>query len=141
MIFTLDDGAEGMDRESLGNGITAMLDALNHAQGALRDVIVPTGQVFTWSCLSISSFFFYFHFLTTCLFQSLVAHSREKSWFLREHKEEWDHLIDEARLHRDMTAQLRQRVAKLTPLAVEADDLRRQEAKSRQHVEDAAGML
>ena len=30
-IFTLDDGAEGMDRESLGNGITAVLDALNHA--------------------------------------------------------------------------------------------------------------
>ena len=30
-IFTLDDGDEGMDRESLGNGIMAMLDALNHA--------------------------------------------------------------------------------------------------------------
>ena len=57
-IFTLDDGAEGMDRESLGNGITAMLDALNHAQGALRDVIVPTGQVFAWSCLLI---FFFLH--------------------------------------------------------------------------------
>ena len=30
-IFTLDYGAEGMDREGLGNGIMAMLDALNHA--------------------------------------------------------------------------------------------------------------
>ena len=140
-IFTLDDGTEGMERESLDNGITAMLDALNHARGTLRDVIIPTGQVFTWSCLSISSFFICFYFLTTCLFQSLVAHSREKSWFLREHKEEWDHLIDEARLHRDMTAQLRQRVAKLTPLTAEADDLRWWEAESRQHTEDAVGML
>ena len=33
VIFTLDDGTEDMDRESLGNGITAVLDALNHAQG------------------------------------------------------------------------------------------------------------
>ena len=40
-----------------------------------------------------------------------------------------------------MTTQLRQRVAELTPLAVEANDLRRREAKSRQHTEDAAGML
>ena len=30
-IFTLDYGAEGMDREGLGNGITAVLYALNHA--------------------------------------------------------------------------------------------------------------
>ena len=68
MIFTLDGGAEGMNRESLGNGIMALLDALNHAQGALRDVIVPAGQVFAWSCLLIFSFFVYFYFLITCLF-------------------------------------------------------------------------
>jgi len=43
VFFTLDDGTEGMERESLDNGITAVLDALNHAQGALRDIIVPTG--------------------------------------------------------------------------------------------------
>ena len=32
-------------------------------------------------------------------------------------------------------------MAKLTPLVVEADDLRRREAEARRHVEDAAGML
>ena len=72
MIFTLDSGAEGMNRESLGNGITALLDALNHAQGALRDVIVPAGQVFAWSCLLIFPFFVHFYFLITCLFSSLL---------------------------------------------------------------------
>ena len=40
-LFTLDDDIEGMERESLDNGITTMLDALNHARGALRDIIVP----------------------------------------------------------------------------------------------------
>ena len=44
-------------------------------------------------------------------------------------------------MHRDVTAQLRQRVAELTPLAVEVDDLRRWEAESRWQAEDAAGML
>jgi len=71
VIFTLDDGAKDKDRESLGNRIMAMLDALNHAQGALRDIIVPTGQVFAWSCLLIFSFI-YFYFLITCLFSSLL---------------------------------------------------------------------
>ena len=45
-LFTLDDAAESMERESLDEGITAMLEALNHAGGALREVIVPTGRVF-----------------------------------------------------------------------------------------------
>lgn len=31
VIFTLDDGVEGVERESLDNGIMAKLDALNHA--------------------------------------------------------------------------------------------------------------
>ena len=46
-LFTLDDSAEGMERESLNEGITAALEALNQARGTLRDVIVPTGRVFT----------------------------------------------------------------------------------------------
>ena len=46
-LFTLDDAAEGMERESLNEGITAMLEALNQARGALHDIIVPTSQVFT----------------------------------------------------------------------------------------------
>ena len=42
-LFTLDDAAEGMEREKLHEGFTAMLEALNQASGALHDVIVPTG--------------------------------------------------------------------------------------------------
>ena len=41
-LFTLDDAAEGMERESLNEGITATLEALNQVRGTLRDVIVPT---------------------------------------------------------------------------------------------------
>ena len=68
----------------------------------------------------------YFCVLTIIFFQSLVARSREKSWFLREQKESWDCLIEEAQLHGDMSAQLvaaQQRVAELTPLAEEAASL------------------
>lgn len=46
-LFTLDDATEGMEWESLNEGITAMLEALNQARGALRDIIVPTSWVFT----------------------------------------------------------------------------------------------
>ena len=42
-LFTLDDAAEGMERENLNEGFTATLEALNQASGALRDVIIPTG--------------------------------------------------------------------------------------------------
>ena len=122
-LFTLDDAAEGMERENLNGGIAAVLEALNQFRGALRDVIIPNSQVFTWSCLLISSFFIYFCFLTAIFFQSLIACSREKSKFLCRHKEDWDRLVNEARLHRDVTAQLCQRMAELTPLVAEADDL------------------
>ena len=67
-LFTLDDAAKGMARDSLNEGITATLEALNQARGALQDVIIPTGRVFTWSCLSISSFFINFCFLITVFF-------------------------------------------------------------------------
>ena len=43
MVFTLDDTVESMERESLDVGIVSMLEALNHATGASRDVIVPPG--------------------------------------------------------------------------------------------------
>ena len=68
----------------------------------------------------------YFCVLTIIFFQSLIARSWEKSQFLREQKEKWDHLVEEARLHGDVATQLaaaQQRVAKLTPLAKEADSL------------------
>ena len=45
-LFTLDDAAESMEQESLDVGITSMLEALDHARGALRNVVVPSGWVF-----------------------------------------------------------------------------------------------
>ena len=45
MLFTLDDAAESMEWESLDVGIISMLEALNHAMGALRDVVVPSSRV------------------------------------------------------------------------------------------------
>ena len=43
MLFTLDDAAESMERESLDVGIAFMLEALNHATGTLPDVVIPSG--------------------------------------------------------------------------------------------------
>ena len=45
MLFTLDDAAERMEWESLGVVIVSMLEALDHALGTLRDVVVPSSQV------------------------------------------------------------------------------------------------
>ena len=73
------------------------------------------------------------------LFQSLIARSQEKSWFLREQKENWDRLVEEAQLCGDVAAQLavaQQRVTELTPLAKEADSLRLREAEARRHEEE-----
>jgi len=82
----------------------------------------------------------YFCVLTIIFFQSLIVCSREKSWFLREQKENLDRLVEEAWLHGDVTAQLiatQQRVAELTPLAEEADSLRLREAEAHRHVDEA----
>ena len=45
-FFTLDDAAESMERESLDVGITSMLETLDHARDALRDIVIPSDQVF-----------------------------------------------------------------------------------------------
>ena len=45
-LFTLYAVAESMERESLDVGIASVLEALDHARGALCDVVVPSGQVF-----------------------------------------------------------------------------------------------
>ena len=45
-IFTLDDTTESMERESLDVGIVSMLKALDHARGAMHNVVVPSSQVF-----------------------------------------------------------------------------------------------
>ena len=58
-LFALNDATGSMERESLDEGIVAMLKALDHARGTLREVIIPTGWVFTRPCLS-SSFFHVF---------------------------------------------------------------------------------
>ena len=46
MLFTLDDATESMEWESLNMGIAPVLEALDHARGALCDVVVPSDQVF-----------------------------------------------------------------------------------------------
>ena len=45
-LFTLDDVAESMERESLDVGVAFVLEALDHARGALRDVVIPSDRVF-----------------------------------------------------------------------------------------------
>ena len=44
-LFSLDDATESIERESLDEGISAMMNVLNEARGILRDVIAPTGRV------------------------------------------------------------------------------------------------
>ena len=44
-LFTLDDATKSMEWESPDVGITSMLEALNHAMGALCDVVIPSGRV------------------------------------------------------------------------------------------------
>ena len=45
-LFTLDATAVGMEQESLDVGIMSVLEALDHASSALRDVVVPSSRVF-----------------------------------------------------------------------------------------------
>ena len=44
-LFSLDDATESIERESLDEGISAMMDVLDQAKVVLRDVIIPNGQV------------------------------------------------------------------------------------------------
>ena len=46
-LFSLDDHSESMEWEGLDIGISTMLEAPNQARGALREIVVPTTQVFT----------------------------------------------------------------------------------------------
>ena len=59
--------------------------------------------------------------------QVLVAHSQNKSQFLREHKAKWDRLSEEARLRADMAAQLAA--------------AQEREAQAHQDAEEAHGMF
>ena len=47
ILFSLNDATESIEWESLNEGISALLEALNQARGVLRDVVIPTGQVST----------------------------------------------------------------------------------------------
>ena len=47
ILFLLNDASESIERESLNEGILALLEALNQARVILRDVVIPTGQVST----------------------------------------------------------------------------------------------
>ena len=62
MLFTLDDAAESMERESLDVGIMSVLKALDHATGALRDAVIPSGQVLL--DLASCPFFLYILFVS-----------------------------------------------------------------------------
>ena len=44
-LFTLDAATESMERESLDVGVLSMLEALDHARGALANVVIPAGRV------------------------------------------------------------------------------------------------
>jgi len=46
-LFALVAAAESMERESLNMGIASVLEALDHTRGALHDVVVPSGRVFS----------------------------------------------------------------------------------------------
>ena len=45
-LFSLDDAAESVEQENLNIGFSAMINALNQANGALRKIIIPSSRVF-----------------------------------------------------------------------------------------------
>ena len=51
-LFTLDDHAESMERESFDIGLSTMMNALDQARGVLHEIFVPT------SLVSVRSSFF-----------------------------------------------------------------------------------
>ena len=83
-LFTLDDATERMDRESLDIGITSVREALDHAMGALRDVVVPSDRVWFGPASCPFLPLYTFRILTIVSLQFLIAHSRGKSWFLHQ---------------------------------------------------------
>ena len=41
-LFALDDHSKSMEREGLDIGISTLLEALDQARGALREIVIPT---------------------------------------------------------------------------------------------------
>ena len=83
-----------------------MLKALNDATGALHYVVVPSRWVLFGPAFCPYLPLYAFCILTIVSLQSLIARSRGKSWFLRQQKEAWDCLVEEAQLRVEVTAQL-----------------------------------
>ena len=44
-LFSLDEAAESMERENLDIGFSTVMDALSQANGALCEILIPSGQV------------------------------------------------------------------------------------------------
>jgi len=131
-LFILDDAADV--------GIASVLEALDHATGALRDVVVPSGRVLLDLASRPFLALYTFCILTIIFLLSLIARSRGKSRFLRQQKEARDRLVEEVRLRGEVTAQLvaaQQRVVELTSLAEEAANLRSRVAKARRDADEA----
>jgi len=73
-----------MEWESLDIGVAFMLEALDHAMNALRDVVVPSGGVLHGPASCPFFPLYTFCILTIVSLQSLIARSQRKSWFLRQ---------------------------------------------------------
>ena len=86
-LFNLDDVAENMEQWSLDVRITSVLEALDHATGALCGVAVPSGRVLLGPASCPFLPLYTFCILTIISLQSLIARSRGKSWFHHQQKE------------------------------------------------------
>ena len=75
MLFTLDDAAKSMERESLDIWIASVLEALDHATGALHDVVVSFDRVLIGPASYPFLPLYTFCILTIVSLQSLIAHS------------------------------------------------------------------
>ena len=84
MLFTLDGVAEIMERESLDIGITSVLEALDHAMGTLRDVVVPSGWVLLGPASCPFLPLYTLCILTIISLQYLIARYRGTFWFLHQ---------------------------------------------------------
>ena len=70
-LFSLDDVAESMERESLDIGFSAVMNALKQATGALHKIIVPSSPVSAlfspfFSCPCVFVFLILVFFLESC---------------------------------------------------------------------------
>ena len=86
-LFTLNNAAKSMERESVNVGIASVLEALNHAMDALCDVVVPSGEVLFGPAFCPYPSLYAFCILTIVFLQSLIARSQGKSQFLHQQKE------------------------------------------------------